>query len=275
METKVITQSIEKITPEMADAILARKAINRPLSTEAVQRYANAMKNGKWHVGPPLLFNGDGSHDVWAGLIDGQHRIAAVKRSGVTTEFAVIKGLDNKLFMHVDVGKARTARDVLSVLGIKNAGIVAIVTRMIKHVENGGEAFSDYTSLLPADIAERAADERIYGVANDLYGKYVEARRLLKNVGLAGYMLYQGRVAGNADMETFFEILAGRMIPSSLRDPAHLLRNRLTADALSKHKMTRRDRAGLSIKAWNARNAGQLLERLKFGKKEKFPALEV
>lgn len=267
----MITQTIETITPELAEDILSRKAINRPISYDAVKRYADVMAAKKWLVGPPLMFNGDGTG--WGGLIDGQHRVAAVRQSGMPTQFAVIRGLDNTLFKHVDVGKPRTARDLIALLGIKAPGIVAVIARVVKHVESGGEAFETYTGMLPAEIADRAADETLYGIAADLYGKYTEARKLLKSLSLPGYMLYEARSRNSAAMELFFEKLSGTTVSDSATDPAFVLRNRLTADALSKRRMSGKERAAIAIKAWNATARGEQIQRLKIGRKEDFPKM--
>lgn len=99
------------ITPERAKAILANNKSNRPLSDKAVRDIANRMQAGTWietHQGIGIDANGD--------VVDGQHRLSAIVKSGIAHRYLVTIGLSPEVFDHVDLGGKgiRTAADLLS-----------------------------------------------------------------------------------------------------------------------------------------------------------------
>lgn len=77
------------VTPSLAQKWLnENNTHNRPLYEKVVETYARDMKRGKWilnHQG--ICFDEDGN------LIDGQHRLAGVVRSGKTQRFLVVRGM--------------------------------------------------------------------------------------------------------------------------------------------------------------------------------------
>ena len=76
------------VEPEQAQKWLERNIANRTLRPSRVQEYATAMTEGRWrYTADPIRFDSDGK------LIDGQHRLMAVVRSGCTVEMHVVRGL--------------------------------------------------------------------------------------------------------------------------------------------------------------------------------------
>lgn len=108
--------TIEIITPEYARAMLALSASagfeNRKLSQRLIDKYAAEMLAGRWEcTGQTISISGDGS------VIDGQHRLHATIKSGVSIKCAVARGVDKDNFDKYDIGKARTPGDVLFIRG--------------------------------------------------------------------------------------------------------------------------------------------------------------
>lgn len=103
------TIQLKEITPEEAHEILSwYNDNNRPLTKGRVATYVQAIESGKWGFnGAPIRFKQDGS------LLDGQHRLNAVYKSGVTQKFAIVGGLDDYAFTTMDYGKTRNGADVL------------------------------------------------------------------------------------------------------------------------------------------------------------------
>lgn len=103
----------EKITPKKAADYLKKNTINRSLREETVKAYEADMRRGKWvrtHQG--IAFNDRGN------LIDGQHRLSAIVRSGATIEILVTRGIPALIGKEhtmdaVDRGVARTIGDQL------------------------------------------------------------------------------------------------------------------------------------------------------------------
>lgn len=77
------------ITPELAEELLRKNTENfRSLDVARVEVYAKAMRAGKWEL------NGESikiSHDEV--LLDGQTRLHAIVRSGVSVRSVVISGI--------------------------------------------------------------------------------------------------------------------------------------------------------------------------------------
>ena len=106
-----INMRIETISPEQAKKYLERNHANRNINEGRVTSYARDMKNGGWQLnGEAIKFNKSGE------LIDGQHRLTAIIRSGVPVTMCVIVGLDASI-SEVDRGKPRTTKDTLTIDG--------------------------------------------------------------------------------------------------------------------------------------------------------------
>lgn len=101
--------NVELITPDIAEAYLARNKVNRKLNPRTVKNYARDMKNGKWQLNSEgISFYEDGT------LANGQHRLTAVIKSQTPTKFYVTRNvsLDAIIF---DRGKSRSTVDVLNI----------------------------------------------------------------------------------------------------------------------------------------------------------------
>jgi hypothetical protein len=131
----------EEIDPALAKRYLARNVANRNLRESTVRAYEIDMRAGNWiptHQG--VAFNDRGD------LIDGQHRLTAIVRSGVTVRMLVTRGLptesgDTKTMDAVDRGAVRSVADQLKLQhGFRNpnrdvAAATAIVHMILGHVK--------------------------------------------------------------------------------------------------------------------------------------------
>ena len=119
------------VTPEMAKSWLANNFRNRPISDDVVAAYARDMSNGVWiptHQG--VAFN---DRDE---LIDGQHRLHAILRSGRTVRMMVTFGLPGKIegkemttMDAVDRGRTRSVSDQLKIQhGLKETVAIAAIS---------------------------------------------------------------------------------------------------------------------------------------------------
>lgn len=71
-EQYVLTPVV-RITPQLAEELLARNTFNRKPSQRKIRRYAAMMRDGEWQLnGEPLKFSAAGR------LLDGQSRLQAV-----------------------------------------------------------------------------------------------------------------------------------------------------------------------------------------------------
>lgn len=117
---------IVAITPEMADRWIGKNERNRPVRQTTVDRYAADMTANRWRfTGEAIKFSRADR------LLDGQHRLWAIKKSGITVSMLVITNLEDSTQDVMDTGVKRTGADMLNMQKIKNATTVASLARII------------------------------------------------------------------------------------------------------------------------------------------------
>jgi len=112
---------IEKITPTMAKLYIeSNYGKQRSLSESHVVHLAQQMKAGQWACnGEPIIFDENDN------LIDGQHRLNAIIRSGVAIDTLVVTGVKQTTFVTINSGKSRSNSDVFSIKGTANYNNIA------------------------------------------------------------------------------------------------------------------------------------------------------
>ena len=117
VRTKQLTAVFMDISPEIAHSWLENNNnINRRMRPGLVAKYARDKANARWlttHQGAAFDWNGE--------LLDGQHSLASIIESGITTKMLIVRGLDPKVRMVADTGAPRKAADVLKLIGWKDA----------------------------------------------------------------------------------------------------------------------------------------------------------
>lgn len=131
---KVTVLPSVEFTPELAGELLQLNNANRPLRNDLVKHYSDQMKAGEW------MFAGGTVNISNAGmLLDGQHRLEAIIRTGMSQIFNIQTGLDNMVFQTLDTGRMRTASDTAYVAGFtKDYTNVARLIRLIIMYEKFG-----------------------------------------------------------------------------------------------------------------------------------------
>lgn len=117
------------IGPEVAKDLLVKNRSNRNLREKHVMYLANEMLSGRWQqkTGDTIKFIGQMDE-----LIDGQHRLHAVIKSGKTFDFYVALNCAKDAFQYIDVGLNRTNSDIVFLGGFsKNS--TKISSLVIKH----------------------------------------------------------------------------------------------------------------------------------------------
>lgn len=119
---------VEIVSPAMAKEYLERKAVNRPVSDRAVDRYVRDMREENWQSnGQPIIFSSEGN------LLDGQHRCLAVIKSQRSVAMLVVRGVAPKAFVTMDSGRGRSLHDVLAIEGYKYGREIQSIVRIAMH----------------------------------------------------------------------------------------------------------------------------------------------
>lgn len=120
------TLEVVLITPPIAEGYLGRVNIQRKLKQHVVNRYAKDMAEGRWsECETAICFNQAGE------LVNGQHRLRAVIRSGVSIKFTVMRNMSEDAILRMDSGTPRTAGDQFQILGVLNSRLAAAVVKML------------------------------------------------------------------------------------------------------------------------------------------------
>ncbi len=261
ISTKVVT-----ITPAKAREILKRNTVNRPLIRNHINELAEAIKANEWQLnGETIKISSCNT------LLDGQHRLSAVVKTGSSIKTLVTTGLDLDSFHTINTGaRVRTASDVLAIRGEKNHLTLAAGIRIFSCWESNPSA--------PQLKGYRVRSSEIESVLK----RHPEIRRfvaykaqwmdkiLTRSVVCSLAYIFHGIDWKRSD--AFFEGLAmgtGYAKSSSI----HLLREILLENKSSRAKLSREDIIALVIKAWNAYHDGIKLSALKFAVNEKFPII--
>jgi len=106
--------TVEHITPEAAQRYLdTNLPCNRKLMPSNVDRYAQQMRGGEWKLSTDAI-----GFDVDGHLVNGQHRMSAVAKTGLPQEFIVVRNLPTKNTKVFDLGRRRMMHDRLAIDGL-------------------------------------------------------------------------------------------------------------------------------------------------------------
>lgn len=109
---------------EAAEMIKMNTENFRKVDHATVDKYAKEMARGEWH------FNGETIKIDNNVLLDGQHRLLAILKSGSTIKTIVVTGVDNGSFSTIDRGKGRTIAQWCSYNGLRHANTVAAAAKL-------------------------------------------------------------------------------------------------------------------------------------------------
>lgn len=158
---------VEVITKKRAEELLANlHDRQRHMTLATVEKYIAEMKAGKWTMSPHgIVINKDGK------LIDGQHRMEAVRRSGISLPFMVFQVEDDSVMWAIDRGKTRDMANLIEMSGDaeKGQGIyIASVARAIHMFQEGIVASLKFSSIIDK-VLENNKDDMLTVI--NIYGK--------------------------------------------------------------------------------------------------------
>lgn len=89
------------VTPQLANDLLQTQITNRPISYVKVAEYAELMKEGKWEQCGDTICVDENNH-----LTDGQHRLLAIVKSGISQKMLLVRGIKHSIYK--DTGSKRS-----------------------------------------------------------------------------------------------------------------------------------------------------------------------
>jgi len=252
-----VVVSIREITPANAAKILdSKNTKNRNISNGKVIEYMKAMKNGEW------MFNGDSIRISSEGiLLDGQHRLTALAKSGINQHFVIIENMQKEVGLTIDVGKSRSGGDVLSIeAGVSNT-IAATISGGLKlfHKHSVGNSMSDSGSgrLTNVQIIDKYREHKdLVNLCHQWMKNNVNKQRaILCKSEMLGILMILSDVDKEA-CDVFAEMVFCGLGINQVCSQSHLRDYLLLCKTESKMS-TQPQRLHTIIKVWNSIRAGR------------------
>lgn len=254
---------LETITPEKALELLVENNMNRSVTYRLVERIAEEITAGRWQVnGDAIRIAEDGT------ILDGQHRLMAIEKSGIAVETFIVYNLKKECFSTINTNcRSRSSSDVLSIAKETNCTTLATALNWVCR-------YSD----------ESLISKKHYSIA-DQQETLVKHPEIRKSVGLAmqvknrllpsaptaflHYMFHQ-KDAELADI--FINGISGGydVKYSNFR----LFNEKLIRNFTAKVKIDRNEIVILGVKAWNATRQNLSLKVLRFDSNEAAPKIK-
>ena len=152
---------IVAVTPEIAERWLKKNILNRATRRQVENKYARDMAAGNWQLnGESIKWSSDQT------LLDGQHRLRAIVKAGVTVRTFVTFNLPPQAQQVMDSGAKRTSSDVLGLSGFKYSALLAAITKLHLAVTAQGYQGLDNFSPTTTEITDAVTgDYTLYGAA--------------------------------------------------------------------------------------------------------------
>lgn len=252
------------VGPELASVMLEGNHSNRKVKPGYVHRLACAMRDGRFrHTHQGIAFDSSGR------VLDGQHRLLAIIKSGCTVTLQVHLGLSADAFDVIDIGHKRGHGDILGIAGVKNSSRVASAVRVILAIKAGLRSLGKNAA---------SADEVLAWVSEngeDIQTPIMDAENI--RMALGGKVASSGlgaalhMIRSVADYEFYDEFVhrvrTGVGVGSE-GDPIGRLRARMI-----KYPAKGPEQAAVVIKAWNAFRNGTECNLLGWRIDEQFPSI--
>ena len=224
---------IKTITPEMATEMLKRNKSNRNLRKFKVLQYAHDMQNGKWNLtGQGITFGKDGS------LLDGQHRLQAIKFSKVSVPMLIVYDAD--VVGTYDCGLTRSTVDQFKLMSECNTGILyttrgMAVVKLCYQIREFGKVEQHKNVMTTEDLKKYIDDNRTelewaIGLVSSTSKDSIGLKKAI--IGATLYSIYKLDIGfTKEDADRFARIIKTGMSDDPLKTDAPIiaLRNKFTS----------------------------------------------
>ncbi len=262
------------VTPQEAATWLSTKnSRNRPVSENAVAKYAQEMKAGRWvDNGKGLVFGTSGQ------LLDGQHRLLASVRTNKAFDTTITWGVPDEYFDTIDDCNTRSLADVLHIKGEAGSRFLAAGVRFLWEYATGQIETKDlrHGQIATKPLLEATLDKHRKITTSVKFYLMLKARPggLLIPAAMAVGLHYLFTLVDEKKADEFFSRLQSGLELTE-DNPVYILRNRLiSGQKEASSKLTRSAMFYYVVTAWNAYASGTYMKRLVFNADTPTPDIE-
>ena len=252
------------ITPEYASFLLSKNHKNRQIKKIYLADLIEVMKRGDFvYNGETIIISDTGI------VLDGQHRLLACEKSGVSIDVELIEGVSENVMPTIDTGVKRTAGDVLTLHGATQSLGTAKVIRTIIQFRQNKNFLSMITqrgeAITNQDILNFYLNEPEVSKAIVDSGANKAKINIMESSAIAAIWYVLKDINYEKANDFFSYLLYG-----GDDGVVNLLREKLIANATSNRKMSYRERTMLTFKAWDKYINGIPTKLLKVSSDEAF-----
>lgn len=268
------------ITPDHAREILSNNTFNRPMSKSAIDVITDQIIKGQWKYNGQSIVISDGGE-----LLDGQHRLSACVKSGISIECEIVKGVSKGSFDTMDSGRLRGGGDCLAIKGVSNSIFVASSLRGVVHFSSdkglvfpfGSAGSKKVLNISLSNTYEWIDNEffshnKDFNSCSDFFG-FIKSRMQGTNgfkLGCYGFAVLMTYMIDKEESIKFLDRVADGLF-SSPTDPAKKIRDYITSGSMLPRKKkyggggSSAYRASMYFKAWNYFCDNKELNSLRLG----------
>lgn len=250
-----------QLLPEDAEHLLEENDHNRHMKARVVERYKRFMKAGKWRLNGECI-----KIDTNGILLDGQHRLEALRQLGKPVRMSLAIGVAPDTFAINDTGKSRSSGDILSIAGYKNVNANAAALRFLLWYRDS-EVLSSRVDICPDDIL--AAMKRWPHITHFVYPS-IEFKTLMPSSIVQFFMYVTQTIDPEISYLFFHKFLTGEGLKKN--SGILQLRDMLTKYKISNLSMDKRHHVACLILAWNHFIEDRPAKTIKWNGKS-FPAI--
>lgn len=225
------------VTPNLARQLLAHNVQNRHVSQAKVEQLSQAMLSGEFKpTGDVIRFNESGE------MIDGQHRLLAIIKSGVGQWFIIVGNLHPSVKFVIDQHQKRTLFQQFTMEGVAHSSVFSSAVILLNAFLHGASQPKNCDRV--GRMSQEKAMKFYYeheGILKEAYNHYSQYRfiipKMLPPSVVVAMMVFVQMRDKTADsyIHNFFEDLFEN--PADLTHSASnlpiLLRNKITAEMMS------------------------------------------
>jgi hypothetical protein len=262
---------VREVTPKLAEEWLKLNVYNfRRIDEKTVKRYARRMRDGLWKVSVSAI-----AFDPKGFLVNGQHTLLAVVKTGIPITAIVAKGFDN--YYEVDNGRTRTVTAYLAEMGCKDAGSTATALRYLWAYKNVGLDKVKHGYTIDVTVTELVElFERNKGIADS-----VSLARMCSHIMTRSVLGFIHYVASESYPEEADDFILGirETTDDDQEDPRFCLKRYMLArkDPIRSRIISVKNHVMLSlgVKAWNYFVTGMPCKKMRWRASDRFPHFEL